>query len=117
MLVPKSNLKIKNEGAAFEAKIIVVTFFDLLRRVVSQLSVVKTLGSVILLTFLKVATTLVDLLFVELVLHLSHVKKMYSQPINLTHELILHIQIKRERVHFNGDSTAKSPFWHRVLNL
>ena len=38
-----------------------------------------------------------DLLFIELMSHLSHVKQMYSQPIHLTHELILHVQIhKRE---------------------
>ena len=42
---------------------------------------------------------------------------MYSQSIHLTHELILCIQIKRGRVHFNRDSTAKSPCWHQVLNL
>ena len=29
------------------------------------------------------ATTLVDLLFIELKLHLSHVKQMYSQTIHL----------------------------------
>ena len=39
--------------------------------------------------FLKVATTLVDLLFIELMSHLTHVKQMYSQAIHLTHELIL----------------------------
>ena len=49
--------------------------------------------------------------------HLSHLKQMYSQSIQLTHELILCIQITRGRVHFNRDSTAKSPCWHRVLNL
>ena len=37
----------------------------------------------------KIATTLVDLLFIELRSHLSHVKQMFSQPIHLTHELIL----------------------------
>ena len=48
--------------------------------------------------FKKVATTLVDILFIELMLHLSRVKQMYSQPILLTHELILCIQITRRRV-------------------
>ena len=43
----------------------------------------------ITLIFLKVATTLVDLLFIEHMLHLSHVKQMHSQPIHLAHELIL----------------------------
>ena len=42
---------------------------------------------------------------------------MYSQPMHLTCELILCIQITRGRVPFNGDSTAKSPCWHQVLNL
>jgi hypothetical protein len=42
---------------------------------------------------------------------------MYSQPRHLTYELILCIQITRGRVHFNGDSTAKSPCWHRVSSL
>ena len=47
--------------------------------------------------FLKVATTLVDLLFIELTSHFSLVKQMYSQPIHLTHELILWMQITRGR--------------------
>ena len=34
--------------------------------------------------FLKVATTLVDLLFIDLMSHLSHIKHMYSQPLHLT---------------------------------
>ena len=49
--------------------------------------------------------------------HLSHAKQMYSQSIHLTHESILCIQFTRGRVLFYGDSTAKSPYWHRVLNL
>ena len=61
--------------------------------------------------------TLVDLLLIELMLHLSHVNQVYSQPIHLTHELILCILITRRRIHFNGDSTAKCPCWHRVLVL
>ena len=39
--------------------------------------------------FLKVATTMVDLLFIELMSYLSQVKQMYSQSIHITHELIL----------------------------
>ena len=39
--------------------------------------------------FLKVANIPVDLLFIELMLQLSHVKQMFSPPINLAHELIL----------------------------
>ena len=35
-------------------------------------------------SFFKVATTLVDLLFIELMSHLSHVKQTYSQSIQLT---------------------------------
>ena len=50
-------------------------------------------------------------------LHLSHVKQICSQPINLTHELILWIQITSRRVDINGDSTVKSPCWCRVSNL
>ena len=60
---------------------------------------------------------LVDLLFIELMSHLSHVKQMNSQSIHLKHELILCLQITRGRVHLNGDSTAKHPCWHQVLNL
>ena len=50
--------------------------------------------------FLKVATIQVNLLFTELRLHLSRVKRMYSQPMHLTHELILCIQITKGRVDF-----------------
>ena len=66
--------------------------------------------------FQKVATILVDLLTIELKLHLSHVKLMLSQPMHLAHELILSIQITR-RVDINGDSAMKSHCWHRVSNL
>ena len=38
-----------------------------------------------------------------------HVKQMYSQPMHLTHELILCIQTTGGRVDFYGDSTVKSP--------
>ena len=54
--------------------------------------------------FFWVATTLVDLLFIELMSHLSHVKQMYSQSIHLTHELILCIQITRGRIHARSES-------------
>ena len=44
--------------------------------------------------FFKFATTLADLLFfIGLMLHLSHVKQMYSQTIHLTHELKSCMQI------------------------
>ena len=57
--------------------------------------------------FQKVAIALVDLLFIELMSHLSHVKQIYSQPIHLAHELMFCVQ----RVDFNGDSAVKSPCW------
>ena len=41
-------------------------------------------------------SSLVELLFIELMSHLSHV--MYTQPIHLTHELLFCIQITRGRV-------------------
>ena len=60
--------------------------------------------------FLKVATTtLVDLLFIELMSHFSIVKQMYSQSIHRTNELILCIQIIRGMEHFNRNTTMKSP--------
>ena len=58
-------------------------------------------------TFLEVAITLVDLLFIEHMLHLAHVKQMYCQPINLTYELIFCKQITRRRVDFIGDFALK----------
>ena len=49
---------------------------------------------------------------------------MYSQPIYLTHELILWMHfwlhayhITKGWVDFNGESAMKSPRWHRVSNL
>ena len=57
------------------------------------------------------------LLLIEVMLHLSHLKQMYSQPIDLTHKLIFYLQMFTRRVDFNGDSTVKSPCWHQVLNL
>ena len=50
-------------------------------------------------------------------LHLSHEKLMYNQPIHPTREMILCIQITKGRVDFNGDSALKSPCWLWVLNL
>ena len=66
---------------------------------------------------LKVATTPMDISFFEPMAHLSHVKQMCSQPMHLTHELILYVQITLGRVDFNGDSIVKSSCWHQVLNL
>ena len=42
---------------------------------------------------------------------------MYSQPVHLTHELMLCIQITRKRVDIGGDYSMKSPCWQQVLNL
>ena len=42
--------------------------------------------------FFKFATTLVDLLFIQLLSHLSHVKQVYSKTLHLRHELKLCIQ-------------------------
>ena len=50
--------------------------------------------------FLKVAVTQVDLFFIE---------QMYSQPFHLAHELIFCAQITRGWIDFNGDSTVISP--------
>ena len=38
--------------------------------------------------FSEVASTLMDLLVIDLMLPLSHVKQMYSQPLHLSRELI-----------------------------
>ena len=54
---------------------------------------------------------------IELMLHLSRAKQMYSQPIQLVHVVILSTFITTERVDFNRDSTAKNPCWLKVLNL
>ena len=48
--------------------------------------------------FFKFAATLVDLLFIELMLHFSHVKQMYRNTVHHTHELTSCIQIIRRRV-------------------
>ena len=55
--------------------------------------------------FLKVAVTQVDLFFIEL----SLVKQMFSQPFHLAHELIFCAQITRGWIDYNGDSTVISP--------
>ena len=60
---------------------------------------------------------MLDLSLTELMSHLSHVRQMLSQPIHHTNEWILCVQITRGRVDLNGDSAAKSPCWHQVLNL
>ena len=59
-------------------------------------------------TFLEVATKVVGPLFIELMLHLSHVQQMFCQPIQPKHRLLLCMQITRESVDFNGDSVLKS---------
>ena len=74
-------------------------------------------GFIAFMGFFKVAATQEDLLFLELQLHLSHVRQMYSQPIHLKHKLILCIQIKRGKGRNNRDSAEKSRLWHRVLSL
>ena len=56
-----------------------------------------------------------DLLFIELILHLSHVKQMYSQPLHLAHELILCIEITQGQVDFNGDSAVNAILCARFL--
>ena len=55
--------------------------------------------------------------FIERVSHLSNVKQMYSQPIHLTHEILLCLHITRGGVHFNADSAVKSPCWQGVSKL
>ena len=42
-------------------------------------------ANLIMDNFLEVAATLVDLLFIELMLYLSHLKQIYIQPIHSTH--------------------------------
>ena len=69
------------------------------------------------LLFLKAATKVVDPLFIELMLHLSHVQQMYCRPIQPKHGLILCMQNTRGRVVFNRVSVVKSPCWHWVLIL
>ena len=59
--------------------------------------------------FWKVSTSLVDLIFFELMLHLSHVKQTCTKIILQAFELILGVQIAREMEDFVGDSTLKSP--------
>ena len=64
----------------------------------------------------KAATTLVDLLCIELMFRLSYVKQMYCQPMLLTHELILCIKISKSIVDISGDSAVKTPCQHKVSN-
>ena len=42
---------------------------------------------------------------------------MYSQPMHLSHEFILCIQITREILNFNGESAVNGPCWPQVWNL
>ena len=48
---------------------------------------------------------------------ISHIKLAYSQPMHLSHEVIMCLQITRAREDFNGDSAVKSLCWHQILNL
>ena len=60
-------------------------------------------------TLFKVATTEVNLLFIELMSHLSHVNQMHSQPIRislLSCYCVYNSQVEREA--FNVDSSEKS---------
>ena len=59
--------------------------------------------------FSKFATNLMDLSFIELMLQLSYVNKMYSQPINLTLELYCVYKSREEWDISNGDSAVKNP--------
>ena len=61
-------------------------------------------GSILLNLFFKEG--LPDFYLLNL-LHLSLVKQMYSQPIHITHDLILCLQITRGMVDFNRDSSIK----------
>ena len=56
----------------------------------------EILRFVMTLTFEKFATTLADILFVELTLHITHAKQMCWQRIHLSCEKILWIQIADE---------------------
>ena len=92
-------------GRGCEPGIFCLSLFSLLS---STLDHSATVPLLFVLVFLKVVTTLVDLLFIELMSYLSHAKRIYCQPIHLTHELKLCIQITRGRVHFNGESVLVS---------
>ena len=59
-------------------------------------------------SFCKFATTLVDLLFIELIFHLSLIKQMYNQTAHLSQEQIIWVQIVIRRVDFDTDSTVKN---------
>ena len=60
--------------------------------------------------FLSFATTLMDLLFIEHMLHLSHVKQMYSQTIHLTHEFVSFIAITKRMV-----DLTETPWWKLLV--
>ena len=52
---------------------------------VGDQSVLLQMSRIVLFCFLRFPTTLVDLFVNEPMLHLSHVKQMYSQRIHLAH--------------------------------
>ena len=54
------------------------------------------------------ATAQVDLFFIKLILHLSHIKHMYNQTAHLSEEQIICVQIVIRRVDFDTDSTVKN---------
>ena len=55
-------------------------------RNISKKMILRKTGLILIYNFLLLATTLGDLLFIELMLHISYVKQMYSQTINLTQD-------------------------------
>ena len=73
--------------------------------------------------FVKFATNHIDLLFIQLMLHLSHVKQMFCQTINFTQDL-KSMQITRRTVYltelppwnlFTSPETQTVTIWHRLL--
>ena len=61
-----------------------------------------------------------DLLFIEFMFHLLHVKQMYSHPIHLSHEFLLCIQLTRliqtEILLVRAGAECQSPkVWVRIL--
>ena len=69
-----------------------------------------------IMLFFEFATTLADLLFIEPMLHLSHVKQMCCQTTSLLHEMIICIEIIRRRLDYHRDSSVKNPCWRQQLN-
>ena len=66
-------------------------------------------------TNLKAPTNRVDLLFTELILHLSQVKEMCCQIIHLTHELISFIQIRNQKR--KGRLLTKISLWNVIVGI